>query len=95
MSKRNDKSKTFDATPEGKDSSMPQFTCCDCNETLADDLQGYHSLERCIDCEARLIDLGSRIREDQDELRIAWLEACTYDGFDGSLAEYREGRKDQ
>ncbi len=93
MSKRDDESETLDDSSEDEDFS--HFTCGDCNERLTDNFMGYHSEERCIACEARLIELGSLIPEDQDELRIAWLEACTYAGFDGSLAEYREGVKDR
>jgi hypothetical protein len=33
--------------------------------------------------------------EQEIEIRIEWLEACTYHGFDGSLAEYTEGLEDE
>ena len=56
-------SKEFNALSE--DEETCEFTCCDCNETLTDDRQGYHSLERCIACEARLIDIGMYYKNSQ------------------------------
>ena len=47
-------------------------------EELKQALSGYYDL----DCE------GLSFEDMQDQIRIEWLEACQYHGFDGSLCEF-------
>jgi hypothetical protein len=55
----------FDSLSVGEETSTAQFTCCDCNETLGDHLEGYHNYERCIACEAELIEIGLSVKNSQ------------------------------
>lgn len=47
-------------------------------EELKQALKGYYDL----DCE------GLSRQDMQDQVRIEWLEACSYHGFDGGLQEF-------
>lgn len=78
---------TYDSS---EDEDSCEFTCCDCNERLADNFMGYYSTERCIGCEERLIDIGASIPDEKDDLRADWLYCCMFRRFDGSLAEHRK-----
>jgi hypothetical protein len=55
--------KEFNASSDDEDTC--EFTCCDCNETLTDNLMGYHSEERCSCCEAELIEIGLFVKNSQ------------------------------
>ncbi len=68
MSKRDDENETRNASSEGEETC--EFTCCDCNETYTGDRQGYHNFDRCIGCEARLIDIGLSLKDEQNPVMI-------------------------